>query len=175
MPIPLLIAFGANIEPLPNLLAGLARLRRLLPVVAVSTVYRTRCVGDPQQPDYLNGALLAHPDPTLTPHQIKRLLREVESAQGRVRADNPNAARPLDLDIALLGGLVVADGELLIPDPAVLERPFVALPVAELAPGLIHPLAGRPLAELARAFGDHPVGMTVDVVATAALGCQPKA
>jgi 7,8-dihydro-6-hydroxymethylpterin-pyrophosphokinase len=49
-----------------------------------------------------------------------------------------------------------ADGWV-IPDPAIADRPFLALPLFELAPGLVLPGSGRPLREIAGAFAQHPM------------------
>lgn len=59
------------------------------------------------------------------------VLRRLEQELGRVRTDDKNAPRPMDLDIIVYNGLVVEE--------ALWERAYVALPVAELAPELIHP------------------------------------
>lgn len=172
---PLLIAFGANIDPLTNLRAGLRSLDRKLGIARVSTVYRTKPVGDTAQPDYLNGVVLTRSTGGHSPLQLKSLLRGIEAERRRQRGPDPNAPRTLDLDIALLGGVVMGGPELVIPDPQIAERPWLALPLAELAPGLIHPVLGLTLAQLAQRFGPRPPGMVRDPRATALLGAMPGA
>ena len=82
------------------------------------------------------------------PRELLDRLLEIERSQGRVR-DYPNAPRTLDLDILLYGNQVVRDPGLIIPHPRMLERAFVLVPLAEIAPGVVVPGSGR-VAELLR-------------------------
>ncbi|MEO5362759.1 MAG: 2-amino-4-hydroxy-6-hydroxymethyldihydropteridine diphosphokinase [Magnetococcus sp. DMHC-8] len=168
---PVLIAFGANLEPLPNLWRGLQRLHAELGLSAVSTVYRTPALPDPAAtgpvevgPDYLNGAvrLATWREPTA----LKGVLRAIEAGLHRVRGAGRYAPRPLDLDIALMGDCVLRTDTLVVPDPDILHRPFLAIPLAELAPALRHPLVGLSLAQIADRFADR---LQVDEEATACL------
>nr|CRH07927.1 2-amino-4-hydroxy-6-hydroxymethyldihydropteridinediphosphokinase [Candidatus Magnetococcus massalia] len=144
-----LVGFGANIEPERNLIEGLERLHQAVGLQAISTVYQTAPIGcKPGTPPFYNGAVSF--DTSLPAHQLRRLLREVESAQGRQRTTDRNASRPLDLDLLLIADQVVDDAELQIPDPEILQRPFLALPIAELAPQMIHPLERCTLAVIAQ-------------------------
>ncbi len=65
------------------------------------------------------------------------------------------APRPLDLDIALFGDRVINDPRLTVPDPDILTRAHVALPLADLAPEWVHPSTGQTLAQIAARFGVH--------------------
>jgi 7,8-dihydro-6-hydroxymethylpterin-pyrophosphokinase len=73
---------------------------------------------------------------------------------GRIRTSDPNAPRTIDLDIALAGELVLADRKsgIDIPDPEILTRAHVALPLADLAPDAVHPVTGETLSEIAEGF-----------------------
>ncbi|MBF0426604.1 MAG: 2-amino-4-hydroxy-6-hydroxymethyldihydropteridine diphosphokinase [Magnetococcales bacterium] len=165
---PLLLAFGANLDPLPNLVHGLRRCHQELGVVAISTVYRTLPVGLIDQPDYLNGAVLIERSPD--PWALRALLRAIEAECRRERhPQSKDGPRTLDLDIALMGRRVLQAPPLVIPDPEIVRRPFLACPLAELAPHLVHPLLGATLATLAAAFGPVPAGMQADDVATDVL------
>ena len=141
------VAAGSNIEPEANVAAALRRLMGSVRVVASSTFYQTPPLGRPEQPPFLNGVwriatLMA---PLALKHDV---LRGIESALGRVRSADPYAARPIDLDLVLYGDLVVGRPELHLPDPDIRSRPFVAAPLLELAPTLIMPDSGEPLAWL---------------------------
>jgi len=83
------------------------------------------------------------------PQQLKSILRDIERKVGRVRTADKYAAREIDLDIALYGDHTVDELDLRIPDPDIPHRPFLAVPLAELAPNWFVPGAGATLQELA--------------------------
>ncbi|MBF0402118.1 MAG: 2-amino-4-hydroxy-6-hydroxymethyldihydropteridine diphosphokinase [Magnetococcales bacterium] len=166
---PVLIAFGSNIDPLPNLHRGLLRLHQEVGISAVSTVYRTAALPDPERggsaaaPDFLNGAVRL--ESQQDPFALQRLLRTIEAELQRVRTAWRYAPRTLDLDIALMGESLLQSEQLVLPDPDILQRPFLAIPLAELAPDLLHPLEGCSLSEIASRFAD----LTADAEATTLL------
>ena len=56
------------------------------------------------------------------------------------------APRPIDLDVLLYGDQIIDEPSLIVPHPRLLERPFVRIPLADVAtPGLRHPVTGAPL------------------------------
>ena len=89
----------------------------------------------------------------------------------RVRTANKNAPRTIDIDIMLFNNDVLTAGHRHVPDPEVLERPFVAIPLAEIAPDYVHPETGQTLKEIARQFDPAKTGMRRrdDVVLSAEL------
>lgn len=177
---PILVAFGSNIDPLPNLLQGLRRLHQAAGLRAVSTVYRTVALSDPhgvelpskEEPAFLNGAVSLVRG--LEPASLKQLLREIEREQKRVRHVQRYAPRTLDLDVALMGERVLATTLFTLPDPDIVHRPFLAIPLAELAPDLLHPVEKRSLSHIAAQFGASPEGMQVDSHATTLLQAIPQ-
>lgn len=129
------IAVGSNIEPLQNVPAALEMLLEDVRVTAVSTMYRTAPLGRPEQPPFVNG--IWRIETALEARELKfTLLRGIEARLGRVRTDDAYAARPIDLDIALFGEAVIDEPGLVVPDPDIRERPFLAVPLVELSPGL---------------------------------------
>jgi len=143
------IALGANIgEPVRQIEAGFAAIAALpeTALVARSSLYRTAPVGYADQPDFINAVALI--ETTLSPADLLKALLAIERAHGRVR-EFPNAPRTLDLDIVLYGDLVVHEPGLSIPHPRMLERAFVMVPLAEVAPAAVIPGHG-PVADLAR-------------------------
>ena len=154
---PLVIALGSNIEPRKNLPRALEKLRRRLTVTAVSHVYETAPVGAAGAATFLNAAVRAVTH--RSPENLKwRVLRPIETELGRVRTGDKNAPRTLDLDLVLYGSLVLRDPErgLTLPDPDLPRHAHLALPVADVAGELRHPVTGTTLAEIAEAFRDTP-------------------
>lgn len=117
-------------------------------VVAVSPVYETEAVGGPPgQGPYLNAVVEL--DTELGPRQLLEVGRALEAVAHRERSvqDGP---RTLDVDILLVGELVVADDDLIVPHPHMWERTFVLVPLHDLAPDLV-PM--RPVDPAVRPFG----------------------
>ena len=137
------ISIGSNIDPERNLPRSVDRLGAIGEIVAVSRVYRNPAVASTAQPDFLNAAVMI--ETALGPSEIKRQLRDIETEMGRVRTDDPHAARTIDLDLCLLGDRVGRS----LPHPDIEKYAFVALPLAELAPDFVHPSLGVSLSELA--------------------------
>lgn len=145
------LSLGSNIEPEHNLPAAVAHLAGFGRVRAVSTVWETLPVGFTDQPNFLNAAVLLE---TRLSAQVLReeAIATIETALGRVRTENKNAPRTIDIDIMLFNRDILQAGLRRIPDPEILERPFVAIPLAEIAPDYIHPENGQTLRDIARRF-----------------------
>lgn len=132
------IAIGSNIAPAENVRAALHALARQTHLVAISTVYRTDALDRPEQAAYYN--CVAQIETELPPLEVKRaVLRPIEDRLGRRRSDDRYAARTIDLDLIIYGDLQLDTGELTLPDPDILTRPFLAIPLSELAPNLVLP------------------------------------
>ncbi len=141
---------------MPLAVAALARYGR---IVAVSRVWQSEPVGFADQPDFLNAVVLL-----VTPLGAEAVCREmiprVERELGRRRDPaNRNAPRTIDVDLLLFDEAVLQVDHHHIPDPEIAERPFLAVPLAEVAPEYVHPELGVTLASLARRFGDPPAGL----------------
>ncbi len=137
------IALGANIgEPLRRIGAGFSALAALpdTRLLARSSLYRSAPVGYADQPDFINAVAMI--ETTLAPHALLVALLDIERANGRVR-EFPNAPRTLDLDIVLYGDVVLQESGLTIPHARMLERAFVMVPLAEIAPDAVVPGRGR--------------------------------
>ena len=143
------VSLGSNVRPEANVPCAVDELRRAFHVVAVSRAYRTAPVGDADQPDFWN--LAAEIESALPPGQVQAQLREIEDRLGRVRDPRrPFGPRTADLDLVLVEGVSGRFGALELPSPLLEREAFVAVPVAELAPDMPHPVLGAPLADLAR-------------------------
>lgn len=137
------VALGANIgEPLRQIEAGFAALAALpgTRLLARSSLYRSAPVGYADQPDFINAVALI--ETTLAPHALLDAVLNIERVNGRVR-EFPNAPRTLDLDIVLYGDVVLQEPGLTIPHARMLERAFVMVPLAEIAPDTVVPGRGK--------------------------------
>ncbi len=123
-----------------------------LRVLAVSAVIRTHAVMasgafDESAPPYHNAAILI--ETALRPLELRTVLRAIEYSLGRRRIGNTSAAVPIDLDLAVYDDLVLTEGPLILPHPAIERYAFAAVPVAQVAPDWVHPTLGRTYSEIA--------------------------
>jgi 2-amino-4-hydroxy-6-hydroxymethyldihydropteridine diphosphokinase len=126
------IGLGSNLgDRLQNLRAGVAGLRRLGRVRAVSAVYGTEPVGGPAQGPYLNAVAVLEAD--LKPGSLLDELAAIEATEGRLREERWGP-RTLDLDILASDSPQVSTDRLEVPHPRVGEREFALRPLAEVWP-----------------------------------------
>jgi len=146
-----LIAIGSNITPETNIPKALRYLSDAVQVRRVSTFYWSEPIGLQNQARFLNGACLIATE--LGPRELKfDVLRLIESDLGRTRSADKYAPREIDLDIALFGNISMSEPGLTIPDPEIEVRPFLAVPLAEIAPDWQVSSLGRTLGEIAGAM-----------------------
>lgn len=131
-----------------NLLRGIAEIGKLpgTKITALSGFYDTRPVGPVEQDNFLNAVLRI--ETSLAPHQLLRELQRIETDVFKRRRTEYWGPRSMDLDILLYGNLTVAEEDLTIPHPRMHERRFVLVPMAEIAPGIVHPQIGKSMAEI---------------------------
>jgi 2-amino-4-hydroxy-6-hydroxymethyldihydropteridine diphosphokinase len=151
------IALGSNLESRfgdreANLREAVRRIETLGEVRAVSSFFDTEPVGYLEQPRFLNAALLLETE--TEPRALMRELLGVERAMGRERVDAvAKGPRVIDLDLLLYGDWVLWAEELILPHPAMQGRRFVLEPLAEIAPGWVHPVLGVTVRELLAELG----------------------
>ncbi len=141
------IALGSNLGDSQSMLTNaIERLRShpQIALTAVSSWYLTKPVGPPQ-PDYLNGC--ATLQTSLTAIDLLATLHAIEAEFGRVRGEHWGA-RTLDLDLLLYGNEIIDSLTLQVPHPRTIERAFVLMPLAEIAPNWIEPRSGQTIADL---------------------------
>jgi 2-amino-4-hydroxy-6-hydroxymethyldihydropteridine diphosphokinase len=146
------LSLGSNIKPEENLPRAVEKLAEWSKLVAVSPVWETLPLGiTDDQPHFLNAVTLVETDQS--PETFKaEVIRRIEDDLGRVRTADKFAPRPIDIDIMLFNNQVLDVDNRHIPDPEVLERPFVAIPLAQIAPDYRHPETGQTLRDIAGSF-----------------------
>jgi 2-amino-4-hydroxy-6-hydroxymethyldihydropteridine diphosphokinase len=140
------LGLGSNLGDRQAEITGAVRaLSELGRVAAASPLYETDPEGGAEQPPYLNAAVRLETE--LEPRALLDACLAIESARGRVRpADQRKAPRIIDIDQLLYGGDGRREPGLSLPHPLLLRRPFVRIPLADVAaPGLRHPETGEAL------------------------------
>ena len=143
------VAAGSNVEPEKNLASACAQIAHAWPDAQFSRAYRNAAVGF-EGPDFINlvtGFQAAQPLRLV----IERL-RGIETSCGRPRYAPKWASRTMDLDVLLYGDLVEQTPDYTLPRPDLLKRPYMLGPLAEIAPDVVHPVAGKTIEELWKGF-----------------------
>lgn len=138
------IGLGANLDDPPaQLREALALIAQTpdLRLAAQSSFYRSAPLGPGAQPDYCNAACAV--DTALDADALLTRLHDIERAMGRERPPLRWAPRRIDLDLLHYDGVECRTTRIVLPHPELQHRNFVAVPLAEIAPGLELPGIGR--------------------------------
>lgn len=154
-----IVGLGANLDhprfgsPRNSCEAALAALEREgISILRRSRWYESAPVPPSGQPWFVNGVALLETE--FEPGRLLSVLHGVETEFGRVRRER-NEARVLDLDLLAYGDLVSGPGESpILPHPRLIERAFVILPLAEVAPDWRHPVSGLLARDYAATFAE---------------------
>jgi 2-amino-4-hydroxy-6-hydroxymethyldihydropteridine diphosphokinase len=120
-------------------------------IMRTSSVYESAAWGKIRQADYLNQAVEIAT--SLRPASLLAFTAAIETRMGRIRK-KVWEPRIIDIDILFYGDQVIGQEKLIIPHPHLQDRRFVLTPLAEIAPGLRHPVLKKTIAELLDACGD---------------------
>jgi 2-amino-4-hydroxy-6-hydroxymethyldihydropteridine diphosphokinase len=143
------VAAGSNVRPRASLNAALRLLAGDFPGLRASRAYANAAVGF-KGDDFIN-LVVAFPAELPTSELVDRL-KAVERACGREPGAPKWGPRTLDLDLLLHGSAVGRIGGKTLPHPDLLTRAWVLGPLAELAPGLVHPVTRERIEALWRHF-----------------------
>ena len=140
------LGLGSNLgDREDNLRRALSLLCQGESPTALSSVYETEPWGYPSQPTFLNTVCAL--ETRLSPQELLELAHGVERELGRVPTFR-YGPRTMDVDILLYGNQVIQMPDLQIPHPLISQRAFVLVPLAEIAPSLMHPTLGKSIGEL---------------------------
>jgi 2-amino-4-hydroxy-6-hydroxymethyldihydropteridine diphosphokinase len=143
------VGLGANVGDRAGnlLLATSGMLEAGLEVTRLSAIYETEPVATESQRTFLNMVAELNGETAATPEQLMARLLRIEYALGRTR-DVRQGPRTIDLDLLLYKNEIRDTEYLTLPHPRLHQRRFVLVPLAELAPNLIHPTLKQTIAEL---------------------------
>ena len=140
------IALGTNIgDRAENMQQALKELESIMQVEERSPIYETPPWGLVDQPDFLNQVVRGETE--LSPVELIKALKEIEAEMGRVPTIR-YGPRLIDLDLLFYDDLVFETEKLSIPHPRMRGRAFVLVPLADLAPEIIHPVYGETVIEM---------------------------
>ena len=145
------VALGSNLgDKEANLRKALELLEeRGVEIVKTSTFISTEPYGVTDQPQFLNGVCEVRT--SLEPLELLHTLLDIEQEMGRVRLRHWGE-RNIDLDLLLYEDVVIDTPELKLPHPDMQNRDFVLLPLAEIAPELVHPILQKSIEELSNLY-----------------------
>lgn len=121
----LVIGVGSNIDPEKNIALARIAIETQHKLIKESSFIKTEPIGFKDQDDFTNGAYLVKTK--MSQEEINSWLKELEKKLGRVRTENKNGPKTIDLDILVWNGEVI--------DKDVAEREFLRDSIRELIPG----------------------------------------
>ena len=133
------LSLGSNLgNRLSNLQQAIHQISRNVGhVEKISSVYETAAWGFDSD-DFYN--ICIQVSTSLDAAEVMRQLLAIESRFGRKRSESGEyLSREIDLDILLFNSEIIISKEVTVPHPRMLDRKFVLIPLAEIAPDVLHP------------------------------------
>jgi 2-amino-4-hydroxy-6-hydroxymethyldihydropteridine diphosphokinase len=140
------IALGSNVgDREANIKKAFDALKERIKIVKSSSLYETKPMYIEDQGWFLNCTAKVETD--LAPEELLKFLKSIEQKLGR-KTLLRNGPRIIDLDIIFYGGQILKENDLQVPHPKIGERPFVLVPLAEIAPNFIHPVNKKTIVDI---------------------------
>lgn len=130
------LSLGSNVDRHKNIAAALDALADLFCDLKISSVYESKSVGFDGS-NFLN--LVVGTDTTLSIVELSETLKRIEDNNGRKRNGPKFSPRTLDIDILTYGDFVGVKSDIELPRAEITKNAFVLLPLAEIAPDVLHP------------------------------------
>jgi 2-amino-4-hydroxy-6-hydroxymethyldihydropteridine diphosphokinase len=139
------LSLGSNVDRHNNILAGLDALADSFGELHISSVYESKSVGFDGSNFY---NLVVGAQSSLSIAELSELLKRIEDNNGRKRTGPKFSPRTLDIDILTYGDFVGVESGIELPRAEITKNAFVLLPLAEIAPDVLHPQLQKTYREL---------------------------
>ncbi|MFK5957999.1 MAG: 2-amino-4-hydroxy-6-hydroxymethyldihydropteridine diphosphokinase [Lutibacter sp.] len=107
-------------------------------IAKISSIYKTAAWGF-ESDDFYN--ICVQVSTSLNPENLLDAIRKTEISLGRKRtSEKKYKARIIDIDVLLFDNEIIFSKELIVPHKEMLNRKFVMVPLAEIAPNFMHPI-----------------------------------
>lgn len=146
---PIYLSLGSNVERHRHIVAALDALADLLGALAISSVYESKSIGFDGS-NFFN--LVVGAQTSLSLAELSETLKRIEDNNGRKRSGPKFSPRTLDIDILTYGNFVGVDSGIELPRAEITKNAFVLLPLAEIAPQVLHPHLRKSYCDLWRAY-----------------------
>ena len=111
-----------------------------------SNVFDTEPWGVIDQPSFLNACVKAEVDKQLSPEEILKIIKKIESGMGRIE-NTRYGPRIIDIDLLIMGSIIYNNDFLTVPHKEIFNRAFVLYPLFEIFPDWVHPVTGQSVSE----------------------------